>query len=174
MTKDYNNELLNDCAWFAEKHRGKNKQSGPYWSTIIRFTPLFDEAARLQQMVNTLKAIIFEVNEMLKNKQARVQEAEKRIAELEETILQDTKVNIAHIALLNSDIAELEKEQQWIHQDKTLIVKKDGDSWYAVCPDFKDLQQSESRWFSGDIGKYMDAVYLYLNDEHHPPQESEK
>ena len=118
--------------------------------------------------------VLLNVVEKFEKAQARVQEAEKRIAELEETILQDTKVNIAHIALLNSDIAELEKEQQWIHQDKTLIVKKDGDSWYAVCPDFKDLQQSESRWFSGDIGKYMDAVYLYLNDEHHPPQESEK
>ena len=56
--KDYNNELLNDCAWFAEKHRGKNKQSGPHWSTIIRFTPLFDEAARLQQRVDTLEAYI--------------------------------------------------------------------------------------------------------------------
>jgi hypothetical protein len=58
MTKDYNNELLNDCAWFAEKHRGKNKQLGPHWSTIIRFTPLFDEAARLQQRVDTLEAYI--------------------------------------------------------------------------------------------------------------------
>ena len=56
--KDYNNELLNDCAWFAEKHRGKNKQSGAHWSTIIRFTPLFDEAARLQQRVDTLEAYI--------------------------------------------------------------------------------------------------------------------
>lgn len=56
--KDYNNELLNDCVWFAEKHRGKNKQSGAYWSTIIRFTPLFDEAARLQQRVDTLEAYI--------------------------------------------------------------------------------------------------------------------
>ena len=55
---DYNNELLNDCAWFAEKHRGKNKQSGPHWSTIIRFTKLFDEAARLQQRVDTLEAYI--------------------------------------------------------------------------------------------------------------------
>lgn len=56
--KDYNNEILNDCAWFAEKYRGKNKQSGPHWSTIIRFTPLFDEATRLQQRVDTLEAYI--------------------------------------------------------------------------------------------------------------------
>jgi len=58
MSKNYNNEILNDCAWFAEKHRGKNKLSGAHWSTIIRFTPLFDEAARLQQRVDTLEAYI--------------------------------------------------------------------------------------------------------------------
>ena len=52
--KNYNNEILNDCSWFAEKHRGKNKQSGAHWSTIIRFTPLFDEAVRLQNQVRTL------------------------------------------------------------------------------------------------------------------------
>ena len=56
--KNYNNEILNDCSWFAEKHRGKNKTSGPHWSTIIRFTKLFDEAARLQQRVDTLEAYI--------------------------------------------------------------------------------------------------------------------
>ena len=56
--KNYNNEILNDCSWFAEKHRGKNKQSGPHWSTIIRFTKLFDEAARLQQRVDTLEAYV--------------------------------------------------------------------------------------------------------------------
>jgi len=46
--KNYNNEILNDCSWFAEKHRGKNKLSGAHWSTILRFTKLFDEAVRLQ------------------------------------------------------------------------------------------------------------------------------
>lgn len=54
MSKNYNNELLNDCSWFAEKHRGKNKTSGAHWSTIIRFTPLFDEAVRLQNQFRTL------------------------------------------------------------------------------------------------------------------------
>ena len=56
--KNYNNEILNDCSWFAEKHRGKNKLSGPHWSTIIRFTTLFDEAARLQQRVDALEAYV--------------------------------------------------------------------------------------------------------------------
>lgn len=58
MSKNYYNEILNDCSWFAEKHRGKNKLSGAHWSTIIRFTPLFDEATRLQQRVDTLEAYI--------------------------------------------------------------------------------------------------------------------
>lgn len=60
MSKNYNNEILNDCSWFADKHRGKNKQSGPYWSTIIRFPKLYDEAARLQKRVDTLEAYIDE------------------------------------------------------------------------------------------------------------------
>ena len=85
--KDYNNELLNDCAWFAEKHRGKNKQSGAHWSTIIRFAPLFDEAVRLQKENNKLKVqlaasesatVLHELSEMLKNTQARVQELEQK------------------------------------------------------------------------------------------------
>jgi uncharacterized coiled-coil protein SlyX len=89
MIKDYNNELLNDCAWFADKHRGKNKTSGAHWSTIIRFTPLFDEAARLQQRVDTLEVrlaasendlVLIEVNEMLKKTQARVQELEEQLS----------------------------------------------------------------------------------------------
>lgn len=58
MSEIQDNEILADCAWFADKHRGENKQSGPYWSTIIRFPKLFDEAARLQQRVDALEAYI--------------------------------------------------------------------------------------------------------------------
>lgn len=53
-----NNELLIDCKWFADRHRGKNKLSGPHWSTIIRFPKLYDEAVRLQQRVDTLEKYI--------------------------------------------------------------------------------------------------------------------
>lgn len=60
MSKNYNNEILNDCAWFADKHRGNHAQSGPYWSTIIRFPKLYDEAVRLQKRVDTLEAYIDE------------------------------------------------------------------------------------------------------------------
>lgn len=54
------NEILKDCKWFAERHRGKNKTSGPHWSTIIRFTRLFDEAVRLQEKVNQLEKEVHE------------------------------------------------------------------------------------------------------------------
>lgn len=122
MTKDYNNELLNDCAWFAEKHRGKNKQSGPYWSTIIRFTPLFDEAARLQQMVNTLKAIIFEVNEMLKNKQARVQEFEAVNEDQALTISQNDYAYTIDKEMMEAEI----KESNGLLRSAFMIAKRDG------------------------------------------------
>jgi hypothetical protein len=57
------NEIIDDCKWFADKHRGKNKQSGPYWSTVIRFPKLYDEAVRLQKRIERLQAEI----ECLKN-----------------------------------------------------------------------------------------------------------
>ena len=56
--KNYHNEILNDCSWFAEKYRDKNKTSGPHWSTIIRFPKLFDEAVRLQKRVEALEKYI--------------------------------------------------------------------------------------------------------------------
>ena len=78
-----------------------------------------------------------------------------------------------HIEQQAKRIAELEQERRWIHQDKTMIIKKDGDSWCAVLPDFENLQQSESRWFSGDVNKYMDDVYGFLNPLPNPPKDGE-
>ena len=48
-------EILDDCKQFADRHRGKNKQSGAHWSTIIRFAPLYDEAVRLQKRIAELE-----------------------------------------------------------------------------------------------------------------------
>ena len=78
-----------------------------------------------------------------------------------------------HIERLQKRVNELEQERRWIHQDKTMIIKKDGDSWCAVLPDFENLQQSESRWFSGDVNKYMDDVYGFLNPLPNPPKDGE-
>ena len=69
-----------------------------------------------------------------------------------------------YVARLASRVIKLEAERRWIHRDKTMIVKKDGDSWHAVMPDFEDLQESESRWFNGTVNQYMDAVYGYLKE----------
>ena len=41
-------KLLEDCRWFADRHRGKHKTSGPHWSTIIRFVKLYDYACELE------------------------------------------------------------------------------------------------------------------------------
>ena len=69
-----NNEILDDCKQFADRHRGKNKQSGPHWSTIIRFAPLYDEAVRLQNQVRTLlksKEIDNETNAIMEIEQLK-------------------------------------------------------------------------------------------------------
>ena len=80
--KNYNNEILNDCSWFADKHRGKNKQSGAHWSTIIRFTPLFDEAVRLQNQVRTLLKSI----EIGDSKQMDIDKLQTRVQDLEQEL----------------------------------------------------------------------------------------
>ena len=118
----YNNEILNNCAWFAEKHRGKNKTSGAHWSTILRFTKLFDEAVRLQQRVDTLKAIILEVNEMLKNKQARVQELESVNEDQALTISQNDYAYTIDKEMMEAEI----KESNGLLRSAFMIAKRDG------------------------------------------------
>lgn len=41
-------KILDDCSWFANRHRGQHKTSGPHWSTIIRFVRLYDYACELE------------------------------------------------------------------------------------------------------------------------------
>ena len=127
--KIYNNEILNDCAWFAEKHRGKNKTSGAHWSTILRFTKLFDEAVRLQQRVDTLKAIILEVNEMLKNKQARVQELESVNEDQALTISQNDYAYTIDKEMMEAEI----KASNDLLRSAWMIAKRDGNetNWEA-------------------------------------------
>lgn len=74
------NEIIDDCKYFAEKHRGTNKQSGPYWSTIIRFPKLFDEAVRLLQKVDELEF-------QLKSKKIIIESKEQTIREFAEKML---------------------------------------------------------------------------------------
>jgi hypothetical protein len=87
--KIQDNEILADCAWFADKHRGKNKQSGPHWSTIIRFPRLYDEAVRLQAETERLREALIYISNfadedtvyMVEQMQEIAQEALKEVKE---------------------------------------------------------------------------------------------
>ncbi len=37
-----------DTKFYADKLRGHCNTSGPWWSTLLRFVPMFDEVTRLQ------------------------------------------------------------------------------------------------------------------------------
>jgi hypothetical protein len=68
---------------------------------------------------------------------------------------------------LKQRIAELEQEQRWIHQDKTMIAKKDGDSWCFVLPDFVNLHESEAEYVDGILYRFIEEIYKRLL----PPKE---
>lgn len=46
---------LEDMRWYADRHRGKNVLSGPYWSLVIRFPVLFDEVDRLTKALELIR-----------------------------------------------------------------------------------------------------------------------
>jgi len=58
-----------------------------------------------------------------------------------------------NLELVSSDFIEkydeLVKFKIWIEDGDTLIVKKDGNAWCFILPNFKDLQNSRSVW-TGD------------------------
>lgn len=70
---------------------------------------------------------------------------------------------------LKQRIAELEQGQRWIHQDKTMIVKKDGDSWCFVLPDFVNLHESGAEFVDGILYRFIEEIYKRLL----PPKEGE-
>ena len=47
---------IKDMRIFANRHRGKNKLSGPHWSTIIRFPILFDEYKKMKSRAEQAEA----------------------------------------------------------------------------------------------------------------------
>lgn len=42
-----------DTKFYADKLRGHCNTSGPWWSTLLRFVPMFDEVTRLQSALTT-------------------------------------------------------------------------------------------------------------------------
>ena len=118
------------------------------------FDVLTDTIARRDKYISELEKKIPDLSLYLAKANLRVQELEEEKQVVWEKWLEkmEKKWN-----------EEDDQERKLIHEGKTMIVKKDGNSWFAVMPDFKNLQESESRWFYGDINKYLDSVYLYLN-----------
>jgi hypothetical protein len=47
-------KTIEDMRYFADRHRGKHKTSGPHWSTINRFPLLFDEMMRLRSVLEQI------------------------------------------------------------------------------------------------------------------------
>jgi hypothetical protein len=74
-----------------------------------------------------------------------------------------------HIERQAKRIEELEQERRWIHQDKTMIAKKDGDSWCFVLPDFVNLHESKSEYVDGILYRFIEEIYKKLL----PPKEEE-
>jgi len=50
-----NAKTIEDMRYFAERHRGKHKLSGPHWSLVIRFPVLFDEMMRLRSVLEQIE-----------------------------------------------------------------------------------------------------------------------
>jgi chromosome segregation ATPase len=100
--------------------------------------------------------------------------AEKHIAELEETISQDTKVNVAHIALLNSDIAELEQERRWISVEEK--PKYNDDYLVLTMDEYGDSYQEVAQYIDGSFfDEYDNKIKpTYWQPLPKPPQESDE
>lgn len=44
------------CRWYADRLRGRHVTSGPWWSIVCRYVPLFDEVVRLRSEIDRLNA----------------------------------------------------------------------------------------------------------------------
>lgn len=72
---------------------------------------------------------------------------------------------------LHERIAELEQERRWIHEDNTMIVKKDGDRWCLVLPTFINLQESESIWLDPILSSFLSRRYQEIKPQPQPPKD---
>lgn len=41
---------IEDLRYYADKHRGKNKTTGPNWPILLRFPELFDEYVKMSKL----------------------------------------------------------------------------------------------------------------------------
>jgi len=49
---------IEDMRYFADRHRGKHKTSGPHWSLVNRFPVLFDEYERMLAYLVEIKKVL--------------------------------------------------------------------------------------------------------------------
>jgi hypothetical protein len=55
MTEKFEYFGIEDMRYYANRHRGKNKLSGPHWPLVYRFPILFDEYEKLLEENALLK-----------------------------------------------------------------------------------------------------------------------
>lgn len=70
---------LEDMRKFAERHRNRVYQSGPHWSTLARFTLLFDECEKVMLENLELKCEISRL--MNNNKDSRKSNSRQELDE---------------------------------------------------------------------------------------------
>jgi len=56
-----------DCKYYADKLRGKYKMSGPNWSTLLRFVPMFDKIQEQQEELYALNVRIHKLTDAIDN-----------------------------------------------------------------------------------------------------------
>jgi hypothetical protein len=50
-----------DCKSFADALRGRHTTSGPWWATLLRFVPMFDEITFLREKIQSLASHYYEL-----------------------------------------------------------------------------------------------------------------
>jgi len=146
------NEILEDCKYYAHKYRGNNRKSGPYWSTMARFVPLYDEAVRLQGLVDAYEndLVLLDVSEKLSAAENELQ-------------------NLKQVKMTNR-ISELPQEKNGI-KSVELRTNEPGTLWSfkvgrkgitKIIAYYESGQMAAVPWiavYAGDIIKYrFDAV----------------
>ena len=100
-----------------------------------------------------------DIRQLLREREA----AKERIVELESRLDLGTgnmyDVVVCENQKLREKVAELEAQLRLISGGNTMIVKKDGDSWAFVLPDFVDLQTSPAYFGGESLDKDCNKVF---------------
>lgn len=115
-----------------------------------------------------------DIEYILQSEYDQLKSENERLQKYKEKLISDATQNefvllAYHDSLkeMKARVQELEQERRWIHQDKTMIAKKDGDSWCFVLPDFVNLHESEAEFVDGILYRFIEEIYKRLL----PPKE---